>query len=175
MVVVTKNKGALGSAQRAGIAFSFDSLLFPTTWSANCSYSASSFPSTASFNSDIVLSMLRLRVLGLVIVVPKLACRPWPRRNGIVGPVLDDGEEGVGGPMGLDGALDKASSSAAATPLGGTSLPAWESSPGVWGSEDEMYALPSSESASTSSGGSRSFSISDLRLEVIRDRMRKYG
>jgi hypothetical protein len=65
--------------------------------------------------------MLRLRVLGLVIVVPKLARRPCPRWNGIAGPVLDDGEEGVGGSMGLDGALDKASSKAAATLLGGTS------------------------------------------------------
>jgi hypothetical protein len=114
--------------------------------------------------------MLRLRVLGLVIVVPKLACRPWPRRNGIGGPEPDDGE---GGPMGLDGALDRASSSAAATPLGGTSSFDWESSPGVWGSEDEIYALPSAESTSTKSGGSRSFSISDLRLKVARDRARK--
>lgn len=72
--------------------------------------------------------------------------------------------------MGLDGALDKASSNAAATPPGGTSSLGWVSSPGVWGSEDEIYALPSSESASTRSGGSRSFSISDLRL----DRSRKY-
>ena len=82
--------------------------------------------------------MLLLRVLGLVIVVPKLACRPWPRRNGIAGPVLDNGEEGVGGPMGLDGALDTASSSAAATPLGGISPLNWGSSTGVWGSEDEI-------------------------------------
>ena len=76
--------------------------------------------------------------------------------------------------MGLDGALDRASSSAAATPLGGTSSVNWESSPGVWGSEDEIYALPSAESASTRSGGSRSFSISDLRLKVACDRARKY-
>ena len=107
--------------------------------------------------------MLRLRVLGLVIVVPRLACRPWPRRNGIAGPELD--EDGVGGPIGLDGALDKASSSAAATPLGGISPLNWGSSTGVWGSDDEIYALPSSESTSNSSGGSRSFSISDLRLD----------
>jgi hypothetical protein len=118
--------------------------------------------------------MLRLRVLGLVIVVPKLACRPWPRRNGIAGPELEDSDDGVGGPMGLDGALEKASSSAAVTPLGGISLLNWGSSTGVWGSEDEIYALPSSESASTSSGGSRSFSISDLRLEWCVIVVRKY-
>jgi hypothetical protein len=38
--------------------------------------STSSLPSTASLISDIVLSKLRLLVLGLVIVVPKLAWRP---------------------------------------------------------------------------------------------------
>jgi hypothetical protein len=42
------------------------------------------------------------------------------------------------------------------------------SSPGVEGieddEEDEMIAFPSSDEASNNSGGSRSFSISDLRL-----------
>jgi len=31
----------------------------------------------------MVVSILRRRVLGLVIVVPRLACRPWPRLNGV--------------------------------------------------------------------------------------------
>jgi len=43
----------------------------------------SCFPSTASLMSDIVLSMLRRLVLGLVIVVPRLACRPCPRRKAV--------------------------------------------------------------------------------------------
>ena len=65
--------------------------------------------------------MLRLRVLGLVIVVPKLACLPWPRRNGVTGPEPVIGEAGVLGPMGLEGALENASSRAASTPFGETS------------------------------------------------------
>lgn len=48
---------------------------------------------------EIVLSMLRLRVLGLVIVVPKLAARPWPRRkalgDGIIPLPGDTGDIGV--------------------------------------------------------------------------------
>jgi hypothetical protein len=67
--------------------------------------------------------------------------------------------------MGLEGALEKASSSAVWTPFGEISLSAWEPSAGVSGREDEIYALPSSESASTRSGGNRSFSMSDLRLQ----------
>ena len=110
--------------------------------------------------------MLRLRVLGLVIVVPKLACRPWPRRNGVPGPepVV---RVGVWGLIGLEGVLENASSSAASTPfgVGVKSRSSWEPSAGVSGSEDEIYALPSSEFASTRSGGNRSFSMSDLRLQ----------
>lgn len=45
--------------------------------------------------SDIVLSKLLRRVLGLVIVVPKLACRLCPRlkpvTGGIVGEPIGDG------------------------------------------------------------------------------------
>jgi len=81
------------------------------------------FQSTASFKSDIVLSMLRLRVLGLVVVVPKLACRPWPRRNGVTDPEPVRGEPAVGvwGLIGLDGELENVSSSAASTPFGESS------------------------------------------------------
>jgi hypothetical protein len=122
-----------GQRAGAGTAFSFASLLFsfPATESASCSNSASSFPSTASFKSDIVLSMLRLRVLGLVIVVPRLACRAWPRRNGVIGPELDVGEVGVSGPIGLDGALEITSSNVASTPLGDSTPFTWESPAGV--------------------------------------------
>ncbi len=72
-----------------------------------------------------MLSMLRLRVLGLVIVVPKLACRPWPRRNGVTGPEPTIGELAVGvwGLIGLEGELENASSSAASTPFGESSSP----------------------------------------------------
>ena len=106
--------------------------------------------------------MLRLRVLGLVIVVPKLACRAWPRRNGVGGPEPDIGVVGVEGPTGLEGALENTSAS---SPFGEDSRLALESSAAVSGNEDEMYALPSSDSASTKSGGNRSFSMSDLRLQ----------
>lgn len=58
--------------------------------------------------------------------------------------------------------LDMAFSRAAATPLAGGAPPASMDSPGVVGCD--MYALPSAESKSTSSGGRRSFSISDFRL-----------
>jgi hypothetical protein len=43
----------------------------------------------------MVVSILRRRVLGLVIVVPRLACRPCPRLNGI-----PQGEDGVVGDTG---------------------------------------------------------------------------
>lgn len=43
-----------------------------------------------------MVSILRLLVLGLVVVVPKLAWRPWPRLNGIMPP----GDEGVMGDAG---------------------------------------------------------------------------
>ena len=53
-----------------------------------------------------------------------------------------------------------------ATPFGETMGGGMPDSEGVVGCEDKI-ALPSSESASKSSGGRRSFSISDLRLLVM--------
>jgi hypothetical protein len=122
--------------------------------------------------------MLRRRVLGLVIVVPRLAWRACPRLNGVVGLAGDC--SGVGLPAdGADAVLMRARvgepaagaalsasafSSDSATPLGETGA-GWENSEGVVGWEERM-AFPSSESASKRSGGRRSFSISDLRLIV---------
>ena len=127
-------------------------------------------PSHASWISDMVLSRLRRRVDGDVIVVPRLACRPCPRRNGDTpdtGDVGDNGEPGAGGggaPSAAVGCVPvaMACSSAAVTPLGETG--GTVSSAGVVGCE-EMRPLPSSDSGSYNSGGRRSFSISDLRLE----------
>lgn len=108
----------------------------------------------------MVLSRLRLLVLGLVIVVPRLAWRPCPRRNGDVGGMLEaeDAEPGVGGRPAL--VLEITSSRAAVTPLAG--MGAELSSEGEGGFV--IIARPSSESASYRSGGRRSFSMSDLRL-----------
>ena len=110
------------------------------------------FPSTASLMSEIVLSMLRRRVLGLVIVVPSDAWRPWPRRNGEAeadsGEVGEMGEPGEAAAEVLIGAGDVPAmtcSSAAVTPLGDTG--GTESSAGVCGRE-EMRPLPSSDSGS---------------------------
>lgn len=52
--------------------------------------------------SEIVLSMLRRRVLGLVIVVPRLGWRPCARRNGdeMEPPALPD--VGVAGEIGCE-------------------------------------------------------------------------
>lgn len=128
----------------------------------------------------MVLSKLLLRVLGLVIVVPRLACLEWPRLKppttgltglvGVVGEYKDDGDFGecpgdVLILVSVAGSApdDIAFSSPAATPLGLTGGGGDSGfSAGVEGCD--MIALPSSESASKSSGGSRSFSISDLRL-----------
>ncbi len=84
--------------------------------------------------SEIVLSMLRLRVLGLVIVVPKLACLACPRRKpdpsaGLL--VLDVGDigadTGVSGSAALGDDMEPfatAASIAAFNPFGeGTGLP----------------------------------------------------
>jgi hypothetical protein len=127
-------------------------------------------------------------VLGLVIVVPRLACRPCPRLNGIA-----DGEaEGEGVPVAeprlLVGGTAVSSVSGAPSPTLSAPAPAPRSSAagevagslsvGVAGmgedapdeglevelEPEDMSALPSSEVASTSSGGRRSFSMSDLRL-----------
>jgi hypothetical protein len=126
-----------------------------------------------------VLSKLLRLVLGLVIVVPRLACRECPRLNppprdglmglvGLVGEYTGEAGDGVGDVLVLmlvrTVLAEITFSSLAETPLGVTGGGAASGvSDGVVGSDDIM-ALPSSESASKRSGGSRSFSISDLRL-----------
>jgi len=59
-----------------GVAFEVVAGAELGTWAAAAASASSSFPSTASLMSEIVLSKLRLLVLGLVMVVPRLACRP---------------------------------------------------------------------------------------------------
>ena len=90
------------------------------------------------------------------------------RDDGEVGDVGESGEPGVtpAGGVGRSVAMGcvlpaMTCSSAALTPLGETG--GTVSSAGVAGVE-EMRPLPSSDSGSYRSGGSRSFSISDLRL-----------
>ena len=107
--------------------------------------------------SEIVLSRLRRLVLGLVMVVPRLAVLPWPRLNDA--PIDGDVEPGVGD-VGVPPSDAMTRSRAAETPLAGTGDPV--SSDGVGGFD--IIARPSSEFASYRSGGKRSFSISDLRL-----------
>jgi len=58
-------------------------------------------PSSVSWISDIVFSILRLRVLGLDDVVPKLACLACPRRAAVGGGPLNGGA--VPGVRGVDG------------------------------------------------------------------------
>jgi hypothetical protein len=53
-----------------------------------------SLPSTTSLISEMVLSRLRRRVLGLVLVVPSDCLRPWPGRHGLSGPSGELGEPG---------------------------------------------------------------------------------
>jgi len=133
------------------------------------------FPSKTPWMSDIVLSRLLLLVLGLVIVVPKLACLEWPRLK-----PPGDGATGLPG-AGAGGDCDPLEvlmrdkgwplkdvifSKPSATPFGEIGGGGTADSEGVVGWEDRI-ALPSSESASKSSGGKRSFSISDLRLLVV--------
>lgn len=79
--------------------------------------SSSSLGSTASLISDIVLSRLRRLVLGLVIVVPRLAVLLWPRLDG--GPIAGNVEPGVGN-VGLPLLVAMTCSRAAETPLAGT-------------------------------------------------------
>ena len=151
-------------------------VLFSAIESASLTSSGSCsgvFPSHASWMSDIVLSRLRRRVLGLVMVVPKLAWRPCPRRNGDapadIGDVGEMGDAGDGSwpsdvliGAGSVGVLAMTCSRAAATPFGDTGGGS-ESSAGVVGWE-EMRPFPSSDSGSYRSGGKRSFSMSDFRL-----------
>jgi len=70
--------------------------------------------------SEIVLSRLRRLVLGLVIVVPRLAVLLWPRLSG--GTIDGDGEPRIGG---VELPLSEAMtcSRAAETPLAGTGVP----------------------------------------------------
>lgn len=108
--------------------------------------------------SEIVLSRLRRLVLGLVMVVPRLAVLPWPRLDG--GPMAGNVEPGVGN-VAVPPSEAMTRSRAAETPLAGTGDAV--SSEGVGGFD--IIARPSWEFASYSSGGRRSFSISDLRLQ----------
>lgn len=110
-------------------------------------------------------------------MVPRLACLEWPLLKlpddgliGLVGEYIDEIELGdcVGEVLmfvrvaGIE-PEEIAFSRPAVTPLGVTGGGGDSScSEGVAGCE--RMAFPSSESASKSSGGSRSFSISDLRL-----------
>ena len=108
------------------------------------------------------------------MVVPKLACLECPLLGppalpGVMGLVGDVGD-GTGEVLILDRVGETllgeiAFSRPSLTPLGVIS---WcgdsGCSDGVDGSDDESMAFPSSESASKSSGGRRSFSMSDLRL-----------
>ena len=133
-----------------------ESLFFsPAIESASLTRSGSCtgvLPSHASWMSDIVLSRLLRRVLGLVIVVPRLAWRPWPRRKGEaaeIGDIGDMGEPGVAGAEVLIGVTvgvpAMTCSRASVTPFGETG--ATISSCGVAGCE-EMRPLPSSDSGS---------------------------
>jgi hypothetical protein len=121
----------------------------------------------------MVLSRLLRLVLGLVIVVPKLACLECPRLN-TAGNVTGEGlgcdpDEGVDALL-LDTGVPRAAisfSKPSEIPFpAGIALGAgvMSGSDGVVGRELERMAFPSSESASKSSGGRRSFSISDFRL-----------
>lgn len=106
--------------------------------------------------------------------MPKLACLEWP----LLKPPALGGLEGLAGDVGVcvgemsilervEGmAPDEiALSRLSATPLGLTGTVAGSiPSAGLAGSDAEIIAFPSSESTSKSSGGSRSFSMSDLRL-----------
>jgi len=106
--------------------------------------------------------------------VPKLACLECPLLGppalpGLMG-LVGDVDDGAGEVLILDrvGEIlpdEIAFSRPSLTPLG---VIGWSGdsgcSDGVEGSDDERMAFPSSESASKSSGGRRSFSMSDLRL-----------
>ena len=120
--------------------------------------------------SDIVLSKLLLRVLGLVIVVPRLACLECPLLNPpgdvLVGLCGENADGGVGAGDVLIFPGVTFLSNPAATPFDVTGSGATSAvSAGVVGCE--MMALPASDSASNKSGGKRSFSISDLRLCLV--------
>lgn len=144
-------------------------------WSASSAKTfVSCFPSTASLMSVIVLSTLRSRVLGLVIVVPNVERRVCPRLKGEkIDPASGLLVVGVIGDTGCDDVSDDeeaveeiepfaiAASIAALIPVGdggSTSISEGVARGESWGS---------TSSGSTSSGGRRSFSMSDLRLLKI--------
>jgi hypothetical protein len=112
----------------------------------------------ASLSNDAVFSILLLRVLGLVEVVPKLCCRPCPRRNapGDVGDV-GVGKAGEGAPEEPGEGIAPETTEFSSIEPRGVGL---VSSTGVTGLESS----PRASSGSTRSGGRRSFSISDFRL-----------
>ena len=115
--------------------------------------------------SEIVLSRLRRLVLGLVMVVPRLAVLLWPRLSG--GTIDGDAVPGVGD-VGVPLPEAMARSRAAETPLAGTGDAVSSDGDGGF----DIIARPFWESASYSSGGRRSFSISDLRLRNRMSRCR---
>ena len=123
--------------------------------------SSSSFGSTASLINEMVLSRLRRLVLGLVMVVPRLAVLMWPRLGGCPVTGIVGNVAAGAGDMGLPPPVARTFSRAAETFLIGTG--------DVFSSDGDggfdIIARPSCESASYSSGGRRSFSISDLRLQ----------
>jgi hypothetical protein len=157
----TQALAAVAPLSEAGVS-GFSSPIVPS--------SDTGFPSHAAWIRLIVLSSPRRRVLGLVIVVPRLAWRPWPRRNGVVG---DGDPELVPGVTLVSSSRELCLSPprpAAAEPRDSISV-------GVVGIEDDadddveaddIIALPSSDPTSIRSGGNRSFSISDLRLGTAR-------
>jgi hypothetical protein len=72
---------------------------------------------------EMVVSILRRRVLGLVLVVPRLACRAWPRLNGVpVGEVGVTGDRGDAGELGIEAPL-MANSRFEARPVGEMGAP----------------------------------------------------
>lgn len=188
MLVPVQKKKRIAFFQRAGagerlaaeLAAGAAAFLLPTTdepanlsvrpFTSSCSSIRDGFPSKTPWISDIVLSRLLLLLLGLVIVVPKLACLtcPFLDAEGEIG-LMGEGceREDVAVLMREGMALAAmAFSRLSATPFGAGGGCSTEPSAGVLGSEeDPKIALPSSESASKRSGGRRSFSMSDLRLQ----------
>ena len=136
-----------------------------------------------------MLSMLRIRVLGLVLVVPRLALRECPRfidvTNCSFGVALADGDgDGDDDVEALD---DDGEATAALRPIAASRSSARPFN-GVRSSclsADGLHApvagfdriaLPASDSTSTNSGGRRSFSMSDLRLHGERKNVEdQYG
>ena len=137
-------------------------------FTSSCSSIRAGLPSKTPWISDIVLSRLLLLLLGLVIVVPKLACLVCPfLPPGEIG-LIEEGCEMEDIPVLMREGMVLAAialSRLSATPFGAGGAGWAAPSAGVLGSEeDPKIALPSSESASKRSGGRRSFSMSDLRL-----------